>query len=128
MNNLPVMIYMIIEKAIPLVNQCDMVYPDESTGPDMPYRRNTKLRIEKVTYIDGAKVGRSSVPDREDNPTPEDREVKVDALLAGLIDLRVPVDILIVNVLLERVSEEAGPGGPKCVVQGLEPICEEDLS
>lgn len=68
------------------------------------------------------------MPDREDDPTPEDREVKVDALLAGLIDLRVPVDILIVNVLLERVSEEAGPGRPKCVIQGLEPICEKDLS
>jgi len=68
------------------------------------------------------------VPNREDDPTPEDREVKVNAFLAGLIDLRVPVDVLIVYILFKRVSKETSPGGPKSVVQGLKPNCKEDLS
>lgn len=68
------------------------------------------------------------MPDGKDDPSPEDLEVKVDALLTGAVDLWVPVHVLVVHVLLKREGDEAGPGGPESVVEGLEPVGEKDLS
>jgi len=81
-----------------------------------------------MTYIDGSEVACSSVPDREENPLPKDLEVEKGAFLAGLVDLRVLVNVLVVDVLLDGVGEEASPGGPKGVVEGLKPVGEEDLA
>ena len=52
------------------------------------------------------------MPNGKDDPAPENTEVEIDALLASFVDLWVEIYILIVDVLLERVGEETGPGGP----------------
>jgi len=95
----------------------------------VPKHKSTRmLRLIKMTYIDGSEVACCSVPDGEDNPLPKDLEVEVGAFLAGLVDLRVLVNVLVVDVLLDGIGEEASPGGPKGVVEGLEPVGEEDLA
>ena len=50
------------------------------------------------------------MPDRESNPSPEDLEVEIDALLASLVDIGVVVDVLIIDVLLQGVREQACKG------------------
>ena len=50
--------------------------------------------------------------DREENPPPKDLKVKIDAFLACLVDLRVPVHVLVIDILLKRVGKETSPGGP----------------
>ena len=84
--------------------------------------------FEGVTYVDSAVIASDTMPDWEDDPSPEDFEVEIGALLASFVYHGVPVDVLIVNVLLKRVGEKAGPGRPQSVVEGLKPICEEDLA
>jgi len=49
------------------------------------------------------------MPDGEYHPAPEDSHVEVDSFLASLINLGIPVNILVVDVLFKRISEEAGP-------------------
>ena len=105
---------MISEKATPLVNQCDCVLPSESVGPDNPYKSKqgvSKRQKERKyeTYIDCAKVHNSSMPDREDHPAPEDLEIEIDTLLSCLVHLRIPVHVLVINILLKSVSKEARP-------------------
>ena len=50
------------------------------------------------------------MPDRESYPSPEDLEVEIDTLLASLVDIGVVVDVLIIDVLLQRVREQACKG------------------
>ena len=111
------MMCMMSEKATPLVNQCDCVLPSESVGPDNPYKSKqgvSKREKERKyeTYIDCAKVNNSSMPDREDHPAPEDLEIEVDSFLSRLVHLRIPVHVLVINILLKSVGEEARPRGP----------------
>ena len=68
------------------------------------------------------------MPNREYHPAPEDLEIEVDSLLASPVYLRVPINILVIDILLQSVSEEAGPGGPESIIQRLQPICKENLT
>ena len=52
------------------------------------------------------------MPYREDDPFPEHLEIEVYSLLAGLVHLWILVAVLIVDILFEGVSKEAGPRGP----------------
>ena len=52
------------------------------------------------------------MPDREYNPAPEDFEIEIDSFLAGFVHCWVEVDILVIDILLKRVREEAGEAGP----------------
>ena len=40
------------------------------------------------------------MPDREDDPAPEDTKVEVDAFLSGHVDLRILVNVLVIDILL----------------------------
>ena len=75
-----------------------------------------RLYNEYYTYIDSAKVASGSMPNREYHPAPEDLEIEVDSLLASLVHLRIPINILVIDILLQSVSEEAGPGGPESII------------
>jgi hypothetical protein len=68
------------------------------------------------------------VIDRKENPPPKDLEIEIGTFLACLVNLWVPVHVLVVDVLLEGVGEEAGPGRPECIVKGLKPVSKEDLA
>ena len=64
------------------------------------------------TYVYSAEIAGRSVPDRKDDPFLEDLEIEVYSFLAGLVHLRILVAVLVVDVLFERVCEEAGPRRP----------------
>ena len=49
------------------------------------------------------------MPYRKNDPFPEHLEIEVNAFLPGLVHLWVPVAVLVIYILLERVGEEAGP-------------------
>jgi len=80
------------------------------------------------TYIDSSEVADSAMPYGENNPAPKNLKVEVNTLLASFVDLWVHIDELVVHVLFQGVCEQAGPARPKCVIEGLKPICEENLT
>ena len=80
------------------------------------------------TYVDSSKVRYCTVPNRENDPSPEHFEIEVDSFLTCLVDLGIPVHVLIVHILLKRVGKEARPRTPQCIVEYLQPVCKEDLS
>ena len=69
---------------------------------------NPKRSIKKVskrenenTYVDSAEIAGRSMPDRKDDPFPEDLEIEVYSFLAGLVHLWIFVAVLVVDVLFE---------------------------
>ena len=80
------------------------------------------------TYIDCAEVNNCSMPDRENHPAPEDLEIEIDSLLPCLVHLRIPVYVLVINILLKSVSKEARPRGPQRIIKSLQPVCKENLA
>ena len=69
---------------------------------------NPKRSIKKVskrenenTYVDSAEIAGRSVPNRKDDPFPEDLEIEVYSFLAGLVHLWIFVAVLVVDVLFE---------------------------
>ena len=82
-----------------------MVCPLESTGPCKPYTLTKKEKVSKCekedTYVDSAEIAGRSVPDRKDDPFPEDLEIEVYSFLAGLVHLWILVAVLIIDVLFE---------------------------
>jgi len=55
--------------------------------------------------VDSAKVGRCSMPDGKDNPSPEDLQIEEFTLLTCFVDDRVSIDEFIVDVLVDHIRE-----------------------
>jgi hypothetical protein len=106
------------------------VRPVESIGPLRPYNKFVREKTKTVasTYVYRAKVASCSVPNRLENPSPEDSVVEVSLALTCAVDLRVLVNVLIVHVLLNRVRKETLPGCPDSVVEHRQLVRKEDLS
>lgn len=58
------------------------------------------------------------MPEGENDPSPENFEVKEFSLLPSLIDNRVFENKLIVDILVDAVCEQTLPRGPNGVVHG----------
>jgi len=78
--------------------------------------------------INSTKVCSGSVPYSENNPSPEDFQIKVLALLSSFINNRVLIYEFIVYILVYHVRKEALPGGPDSVIHRRENVREEHLS
>ena len=65
--------------------------------------------MKENTYVDSTEIASRSMPYRKNDPFPEHLEIEVNAFLPGLVHLWVPVAVLVIYILLERVGEEAGP-------------------
>jgi len=90
---------------------------------DLPIRVHALL-----SAVDGAIEDYHAMVDGEDDPSPEDPDGEVLALLAGFEQHWESVDDLIISILLKEVAEETMEAGPKEVVQHGKPVYPEDLS
>ena len=79
------------------------------------------------------------MPYSEQNPSPKGGKWKIESFLASLIDLRVFIDVLIVDVLLSLITKKdaylfkskgkkARPTSPNSIIQHGKPISEKDLT